>query len=161
MEELSEAFTAAKTGDLATFSTYLGAHPNELNSNISEFTFLGYASLGGHVEIVKYLLEKSEIAVNNGSLEDFSSPLDLACREGHLEVVQELLEHPNIDVNSFRVTMKEISYSAASLDKQAMLGAMLCKKGNFSPCEHLDEIEDEELITKIRDKLAPKKSARN
>ena len=59
------------------------------------------ASIKGHTEIVRMLLEKPEIKVNIHDTEFHRTPLHWASKEGHIEVVRLLLHHPGIDVNSF------------------------------------------------------------
>merc|ERR1711934_1252732 len=75
---------AAETGDVETISRYLDGHPQELNSFIDnndewkfddwihlKLTFLGFASMRGHKEVVKFLVEKDGIEVNKGLEGDF------------------------------------------------------------------------------------------
>lgn len=91
---------ACKKGDLAAVKLLIsrGADANE--SDYGGFTCLHEASLAGHADIVKFLLE-SGADVNRQALEagDYETPLMDAAENRHTETVRILLEHgadPNI-----------------------------------------------------------------
>ena len=62
-------------------------------------TLLHYAAIGGHVEIVKLLLEDPRVDVRAVDREKFSA-LQLAADLGHVEVVKLLLGDPRVDANA-------------------------------------------------------------
>ncbi|AGF84863.1 repeat protein [Moumouvirus goulette] len=58
-----------------------------INIHVDHDYPLFWASKGGHLEVVKYLVE------NGANIHGFSNPLKNASEEGHLEVVKYLVEH--------------------------------------------------------------------
>ena len=57
------------------------------------------ASLKGHVEVVKALVAKRQINVNQAQTGGGATPLFVASAFGHVEVVKVLLKDPQIDPN--------------------------------------------------------------
>ena len=76
----------------------------EVNVNLvddedaSKRTALHLAARNGHLEVVKYLLEKGGAEVNEEDNDGWTA-LHLAARYGHLEVVKYLLEKGGTEVN--------------------------------------------------------------
>ena len=72
----------------------------ELNtSDIFGWTAFIYACTNGHTDVVKLLLDTSEMNIDlNARSNEGSTAIMLACRHGHKDVVQLLLNHSDIDL---------------------------------------------------------------
>ena len=58
-----------------------------------------YACTNGHTDVVKLLLDTSEMNIDlNARSNEGSTAIMLACRHGHKDVVQLLLNHSDIDL---------------------------------------------------------------
>lgn len=92
---------AAAKWDIATFEK-LAATPLNRNINMpagNGETVLHIAARVGNIDVVKYLLSTSRIAVNAQDKHG-RTPLHLACEKGHVDVVKALLSAPLIYVNA-------------------------------------------------------------
>jgi ankyrin repeat protein len=58
--------------------------------NGDEWNALHYASCGGHLDVVQYLIDQCQLYAHSGDPWN-DTPLHLASREGHLEIVKYLL----------------------------------------------------------------------
>ncbi len=98
-----EIHDAAGQGDLATIRTLLSESPDLVQSKDERGgTPLHSSSFGGHLEVVKFLLQKgADIEAVNGR--GFTS-LQLAAYGGHRDVVQYLLEK-GADINAVNKQM--------------------------------------------------------
>ena len=108
----AEIHQAAWQGDLALVSKLITEDPESVNSlDERDCTPLHYASDGGHLETIHYL-------VQNGALKepvdvDGDSPLHWACFAGHAEVVDFFLEDEcNIDLKNIK-GFTPLNYAAA------------------------------------------------
>jgi ankyrin repeat protein len=72
-----------------------------ITSNTNGATPLWIACKDGHVDVVKLLLARKEIKVNQAN-EDGATPLYYACWMGHVGVVRLLLARKDIKVNQTR-----------------------------------------------------------
>ena len=61
-------------------------------------TALIWASKEGHIDVVRLLLNTSQVDINKGRKRDGATALMLASYNGHVEVVEILLGQDNIDV---------------------------------------------------------------
>jgi ankyrin repeat protein len=80
---------AARDGNLDRLIELLNMGANELTWNKDCWTALHFASSGGHLDVVQYLIEQRQLHAHGIEQSD-TTPLHLACREGHLEVVKYL-----------------------------------------------------------------------
>ena len=69
--------------------------------NISGWTALHYACFAGNLEIVKYMMNKSEEFLLNGLTKNGENALHLASGNGHVDIVKLILKHPEmgLDIN--------------------------------------------------------------
>ena len=82
---------AAQAGDVARVRALLVADPTLVDAKTDYgFTPLILAAQNGHLEVVKYLLEKS--AAVDAKSNDGVTPLIVAAQNGYLEVVKHLLD---------------------------------------------------------------------
>ena len=91
---------AAKFGNIKEMKRLLALQDIQVNQvrRIDGGTPLIIAAYKGHSEVVKLLLDKKDIQVNQGD-RCGATPLIHAAKKGHLEVVKLLLERDNIHVN--------------------------------------------------------------
>lgn len=84
----------------ALLCTPLFEGTNEVNArNTHGETPLLLAAAGGHLDIVRMLLQRGEVDVNAKTYgATWSNPLLSAIRGGHVDVVQALLSHDDIDI---------------------------------------------------------------
>ena len=92
-------------------------------------TLLHYAAIGGHVEIVKLLLEDPRVDVRAVDREKFSA-LQLAADLGHVEVVKLLLEDPRVDVRAVDKDGWSALHFAASSGHDEMVSLLLEDKAD-------------------------------
>jgi hypothetical protein len=99
-------------------------------TNYLGYTALHKAVIGGHVDIVKYLLENRSnpnIQAKNGD-----TPLHLACQHGHLEVAKLLIENGASlhIVNKDGVTPRQVSEAERQLKMMAWIDSLSGSKGS-------------------------------
>jgi len=70
----------------------------DINAGSRDHSPLMIACKGGHVEVVKELLERGGDKVDVNRVRN-GSALTNACNSGNIEILELLLNHPNIDIN--------------------------------------------------------------
>ncbi|WP_425495272.1 ankyrin repeat domain-containing protein [Paenibacillus tengchongensis] len=96
---IKEIRNAIKDDDIQEVKRLIGYDKEILNTMTAFGTWLHVAAKKGHLDIVKFLLEKGIDINKKGGTFD-GSALNLAAGEGHLEIVQYLLDHgAEIDVS--------------------------------------------------------------
>jgi ankyrin repeat protein len=88
-----QLFDAAKTGDVATLTSLLDAHPEKLQSRDKpyEWTLLHAAASAGHLGVVDLLLKRG-LDPNAREKGDNTYPMHWAAAAGHLDVVRRLAD---------------------------------------------------------------------
>jgi ankyrin repeat protein len=131
--------TAAYTGDINRVKELLQLDPS-LANRVSEYVtyYLGSgapiknAAAGGHMEIVKLLLEHgADPNLGEEGIAPEGQALHSAVCNGHIEIVKLLLAHgahPNVQVESSADTLQ----AAIARDNKAMID-LLCENGAASP----------------------------
>ncbi len=77
-----------------------------------DWNLLFIASTGGKTQLVKQLLTRRDIDVNQKSSDLDITPLYNAAALGHVSIVSQLIKHPNVDVNSMSVrTFRYFGYA--------------------------------------------------
>jgi ankyrin repeat protein len=94
---------AARDGNLGEVQRLLGHDSGLLDvKTVAGWTPLMHASQAGHVDVVRWLLDKG--AANNEFANDGATPLYVACHKGHSPVVRLLLES---EADPFSSALKE------------------------------------------------------
>lgn len=86
-------FNAVMSGDLHEFERLLRQYPDNVWSENGFDAWLHTAASEGHIDIVRLLVEKYGVNVNDVRFEDDHGAIVDAATGGHLEVVRWLLEH--------------------------------------------------------------------
>eukprot|EP01083_Nonionella_stella_P082770 228553_1 len=93
--------SAAKYGDLEDVKHFVSQDPTVVSSTDSEKrrNALHLAAINGHIDVIRYLLEETEIDVMSTDTETKNS-LHLAAANGHLEIVRYFVNETDLDVVS-------------------------------------------------------------
>ncbi|MBI4747715.1 MAG: ankyrin repeat domain-containing protein, partial [Acidobacteria bacterium] len=137
-----EIFEVASTGNLLWVQYLINSQPLLVTSTDQNGTTpLMWAIYGGHLEIVKLLINKGAdpnhkglIYLNNSKDAYYGSPLVTAAGEGHLDVLQYLLETLNLNLEDSEIDKdgKETKWTAlmwAASKGQRTIVAYLISKG--------------------------------
>lgn len=89
---------AIKLGDTHEVKQLIGSEKEILNTMTSFGTWLHVAAKKGHLEIVKYLIEKGIDMDTRGGTFD-ASALNLVAGAGHLEIVKYLLVEAGAEID--------------------------------------------------------------
>jgi|LakMenEpi03Aug12_release.lakeMendotaPanAssembly.Ray.scaffolds.fasta_scaffold749898_1 ankyrin repeat protein len=86
------AYDAVKSGDLDALASMVDADSSVVNASTPFGSLLHVAADKGHLNIVRYLVQKgADINLNDGIVG--GSPIGSAASSGHADVVKYLLEH--------------------------------------------------------------------
>lgn len=105
IKQTTPLYWAAQYGQREVFDLLVkkGANINAIND--SKDTLVHYASMGGNIDILKYVADNSSnFNVNTPNIHG-KTPLHLACNHGHISVVKFLTTDYNPDINSLAQTI--------------------------------------------------------
>lgn len=105
IKKTTPLYWAAQYGQREVFDLLVkkGANINAIND--SKDTLVHYASMGGNIDILKYVADNSSnFNVNTPNIHG-RTPLHLACNHGHISVVKFLITHNDLDINSLAQTV--------------------------------------------------------
>lgn len=90
-QELFFFHISCRSGTVEAVKSFLARHPGKINiANNKGFAALHFAASGGHVDIVRLLLDKIGVAQINMPDEDGDTVLHLAAASGHIEIAAPL-----------------------------------------------------------------------
>ncbi|OUR94805.1 hypothetical protein A9Q84_16990 [Halobacteriovorax marinus] len=118
-------YEAAKKGNIDLVKRFLAKSDIDINENTGGSNALLVASYYGHKEIVRLLLARPEIKVNQRNSFLNASALYYAASEKRLGVLRLLLNHPNVDVNLIDNEGYSVLAKAAVNNFQAGVKAIL------------------------------------
>ena len=94
---------ATYDGDLQTVKQWVEVHHanvNEGNEDDGDSTPLFAAASRGNTEIVRYLVERPGVDVNQATTDDGTAPLMIAAQEGQLDIVRCLIQSGRANLNA-------------------------------------------------------------